>query len=85
MFGRGAATIGTRVRALVAFAGVPASTEGVVDEHYDGGLMVAWDLPEAPLPPGYREHDGAPAIRSRILRDGFGWDELELLEVVEVP
>jgi hypothetical protein len=79
---RAQAAIGTRVRALRAFSGVPAGTEGVVDEQYMGGAMVAWDLPEAPLPPGYREHDGVPAVRSRILRDGFGDDELDMLEVV---
>ena len=75
------ATIGTRVRAVRGFSGVPLGTEGVVDEHYLGGVMVAWDLAREPLPPDYREYDGVPAVRSRILRDGFGDDELGMLEV----
>ncbi len=79
---RAEATIGTRVRAMRGFSGVLVGTEGVVDEHYLGGVMVAWDLARDPLPPGYSKYDGVPAIRSRILRDGFGDDELHMLEVV---
>jgi len=76
--------IGTRVRSLVPFAGVPQGTQGVVDELYhDGrGCMVAWDLPDEPLPPGYTHHDGKPAWASRILRDGFSKSELKWLEIV---
>ena len=48
------ATLGTRVRTLVAFSGVPEGTEGVVDEDYVTGVTVAWDLPDQPLPVGYR-------------------------------
>jgi len=79
---KGQATIGTRVRAVRGFSGVPLGTEGVLDKRYEGGLTVAWDLHDRPLPPGYREYDGVPAARSRILRDGFTDDELDLLEVV---
>ncbi len=74
------ATIGTRVRSVRGFSGVPLGTEGVIDEHYLGGVMVAWDLAGA-LPPGYREYDGVPAVRSRILRDGFADDEVHMLVV----
>jgi hypothetical protein len=78
--------IGVRVRAKVAFSGVPKGTEGVIDDVYNLnghlGLMVAWDLPDQPLPDGYRVYDGRPAFVSHILRDGFGQDELKLLEVV---
>ena len=78
------AQVGTRIRSLVPFAGVPRGTEGVIDEDYGTGVMVAWDLPSARLSVGYREYDGRPAVVSRILRDGFDKEtELHLLEVVE--
>ena len=79
------AQIGLRVRSLVEFSGVPKGSQGVIDEFYDGGLMVAWDLRPPlgkPLPPGYRQHDGQPTIRTGILRDGFDIErELQFLEV----
>jgi hypothetical protein len=65
------ARIGTRVRTLVGFAGVPSGTEGVIDEDYGSGVTVAWDLPGSPLPRGYRVYDGRPAVASGLLRDGF--------------
>jgi hypothetical protein len=76
------AKVGTRVRSLMEFSGVPKGTEGVVDEDYGTGVMVAWDLPDWPLPAGYLEYDGRPAVASGILRDGFTWDELIYLEEV---
>jgi len=76
------AKVGTRVRSLVQFCGVPRGTEGVIDEDYGSGVMVAWDEPDRPLPPGYSRHDGRPSFASGILRDGFGMDELDYLEVV---
>lgn len=77
------ARIGTRVRTLVGFSGVPRHCEGVIDEDYGSGVMVAWDQPDTPLPPGYREYDGRPAIVSGILRDGFDKErELGCLEIV---
>lgn len=77
--------IGQRVAAKEAFAGVPEGTEGVIDEDYGSGVMVAWDLPERPLPPGYTRHNGKPAVApEQPLRDGFDKDtELKYLEVVE--
>jgi len=80
------AIVGTRVRSLVNFAGVPKGTEGVIDEEYLNGIgiMVAWDLPNQPLPRGYCRYDGIPAIKSNILRDGFEkGTELEFLEKVQ--
>lgn len=78
------ATIGRRVRALRAFVGVPAGTEGVIDEDYGTGVMVAWNLPDSPLPKGYTSWDGVPAVRSRILRDGFDKrTELDNLGIVQ--
>ncbi len=77
------AKIGTRVRALVDFSGVPRGTEGVLDEDYGTGVMVAWDLPDHSLPEGYAAYDGRPAIASGILRDGFDKErELNYLAVV---
>lgn len=77
------ARVGTRVRSLVAFVSVPQGTQGVIDDDYQTGVMVAWDLPDSPLPPGYREYTGRPAIVSGILRDGFDKErDLRYLEVV---
>ncbi len=39
------AKIGVRIRTNRAFLRIPAETEGVIDEDYGSGLMVAWDLP----------------------------------------
>lgn len=80
--------VGTRVRTTVAYYRVPQGTEGVVDEHYERlgstGLMVAWDLPDQPLPPGYMRHNSDRPIRE-IIRDGFSLDEIEAFEVVAAP
>lgn len=88
------ATVGTRVRSRRDFAGVDAGTEGVIDEDYGAGVMVAWDLEDRPLPDGYADRlpiePGDRPMTTRpqgfetlVLRDGFGWDELEHLEVVD--
>lgn len=84
--------VGTRVRSVRAFSGVPEGTEGVVDEDYGPGVMVAWDLPDRPLPDGYdRLPDGErrpmttgpDGFEVPLLRDGFGKaEELGFLEVV---
>jgi hypothetical protein len=77
------AKLGTRVKTLRDFSGVPKGTQGVIDEIYETGVMVAWDLPEQPLPKGYREFDGRPEFDSNILRDGFDNEtELQFLQVV---
>lgn len=75
--------IGVRVKSLVDFSGVPKGTEGVIDEDYGTGVMVAWDLTDQPLPRGYSVHTGRPSFVSGILRDGFNKEnELHFLEKV---
>lgn len=79
----GEAGVGARVRTLRDFCSVPKGTKGVIDEDYGSGVMVAWDLPDQPLPPGYQVYDGRPAFVSGILRDGFDKErELEFLEKI---
>jgi hypothetical protein len=84
-------TIGTRIKALRGFSGVPIGTEGIVDEHYTAGVMVAWDLPDRPLRADYAE-----LIRGGLkpqpqwalgapLRDGFSYGDLAYLEVLTAP
>lgn len=76
------AKVGVLVKSTCHFSGVPKGTEGVIDEDYGDGVMVAWDLPARPLPKHYRKYDGVPMIKSGILRDGFSKeDELIFLEV----
>ena len=72
--------IGRRVKSLIEFSGVPKGTQGVIDEFYDDGFMVAWDLAKHLLPDGYQmysqEYRNLP-----ILRDGFSIkNELHYLE-----
>jgi hypothetical protein len=75
--------VGTRVKSNFEFSNVPLGTQGVIDEDYGSGFMVAWDLHGRPLPAGYRQCDGRPSIVSGILRDGFDKEtELKLLDVV---
>ena len=71
--------VGTRVRSLREFSGVPKGMMGTIDEYYETGrnhigVMVAWDKPMS-------------AWTDRKLRDGFGrdadFDETQWLEVVE--
>jgi hypothetical protein len=77
------AKVGVRVRSLRDFSGVRKGTEGIIDEDYGAGVMVAWDLPAHPLPRNYFRYDGKPAIQTGILRDGFDKEtELEFLEPV---
>ncbi len=79
------ARMGVRVLTPRGFSGVPAGTEGVIDEDYGTGVMVAWDLKDRPLPPGYREWSGrGQAYPGEPLRDGFDKEtELGMLELVE--
>lgn len=74
--------IGTRVRSRREFNGVPSGTEGVVDQTYDGGVMVAWDLRDRPLPDNWEyrgQWAGEPGVP---LRDGFSEEEWRFLEVL---
>ncbi len=77
------AVVGARVRSKRAFQGVPKATEGLIDEDYDTGVMVAWDLRDRPLPANWRytgQWAGKPGVP---LRDGFDkLTELHHLEVV---
>ena len=75
--------VGTRVRAAITFSGVPKGTEGVIDEHYKSGVMVAWDLSDRPLPAGYTVYT-PKAGAAGILRDGFDTKrELRFLEITD--
>ena len=75
--------VGARVRSLIDFSGIPKGTEGVIDEDYGSGFMVAWDHPPGILPAGYSVYDGRPAVATRIVRDGFDKQrELQYLEPV---
>jgi len=64
------AKVGTRVVSLMDFSRVKTGTLGVIDEDYDTGVMVAWDLPDCPLPPGYVAWTYGNKM-SPWLRDGF--------------
>ena len=78
------ACIGNRVRTLVDWPEVPAGTEGVIDEDYGTGVMVAWDLPNRPLPANYEKMHHLTALQLRglgILRDGFSNKDLRYLEI----
>jgi len=75
--------IGTRVKTKVAWPSVPVGTEGIVDEHYgNSGIMIAWDLPDQPLPNDYIKFDLNNQIRG-IIRDGFSESETKYLEIVK--
>lgn len=47
------AVVGARVRTLVDFADVPDGTQAVIEHDYGTGVMLAWDLPGAPLRDGF--------------------------------
>jgi len=81
------AKLGVRVRSLRDFNSVPKGTEGVIDEVYPDGVMVAWDLPKGTLPADYKVFPGRfrmpPWFHSHVIRDGFDKQmELEFLEVI---
>lgn len=87
------ALVGARVRSLRDFSGVDEGTEGVIDEDYGSGVVVAWDLEDRPLPEGYPENVDDPRIRGKvlttgpdgfetpILRDGFSCDPVPALDL----
>jgi hypothetical protein len=80
------AIVGTKVVSLVDFCGVPKGTIGIIDEEYENknGIVVAWDLPDRPLPIGYTKYNNKLAIhRGQPLRDGFNKQtELKYLQVL---
>lgn len=66
------AVVGTRIVLLVELSGLPAGTNGVIDQDYGTGVMVAWHLPGRGLPKNYRVWDGKWACAPGApLRDGF--------------
>lgn len=75
--------LGQKVVSNRDFSGVPSGTHGVVDEIYDGGVMVAWDLPDRPLPENW-QYEGQWAAQPGVpLRDGFSEGEYQFLDSVE--
>lgn len=79
------ALVGGKVRTLRSFSGVPLGTVGLIVEDYGTGVMIAWDLPDRPLP------NMTPSEISQLyainpecpLRDGFDKaTELDFLEAV---
>lgn len=77
------AIVGTKVKSLIDFSNVPKGTCGIIDKDYGTGVMVAWDLPDQPLPKGYSIPIGKPYIITGILRDGFDKkEELHFLKKV---
>lgn len=81
------ATVGRRIRTLLEWVGVPAGTEGVIVDDYGTGIIVAWDLPDRPLPdlpPEDMTFEKLPALSPIApLRDGFDKAlELDALGVV---
>lgn len=79
------AKIGTRVKSLRNFSGVPKGTEGIIDEDYGSGVMVAWDLKKRPLPAiwcDFRIDSNKCPRHLWPLRDGFAKkEELDMLEL----
>ena len=74
--------VGDRVRSLRSFVGINKGDEGVIIEDYGTGVCVAWepyprDIPLALIVNLYAVDPACPQ------RDGFGNDELDLLEVLE--
>ena len=75
--------LGTKVKTLYGLSGVPVGTVGLVDEIYDGGVMIAWDLEDRPLPEGW-VYEGQWAAEPGVpLRDGFSEEEWRMLEKIE--
>lgn len=80
--------IGTKVKSLRDFSGVPKHTTGYVVEDYGSGITIAWDLPNRPYPQDmtYQEVAEMWAVSSKCpLRDGFDKEtELQYLEILEL-
>ncbi len=80
------ARVGTRVKSLRDFSGVPKGTQGIIDEDYGNGVMVAWDKEDRPLPSGWTDFESSKNQSPRHewpLRDGFEKEtELQFLEEI---
>ena len=81
------AKLGLRVKMLIDFERVPKGSEGIIDEIYPDGMMIAWDIPAGILPKDYRVFPGKfrrpPWFYSAIVRIPFEKKQLEFLEVVK--
>lgn len=80
------AIVGAKVRCLCDFPSVPMDTIGQIVEDYGTGIMVAWDLPDRPLPAMTpAEISEMYAINPKCpLRDGFDKEtEFDFLETAE--
>lgn len=75
------ARVGTHVRTLVAWYGVPAGTEGVIDEDAKTGVVIAWDSPIQRLPEGYTSRSDPRFLTRNLLRSWFRKQDLSYLEV----
>jgi hypothetical protein len=95
---RGEVQIGVRVRLVDPsdqlgrphLTRIPMGTRGVIDDIYPGGCLVAWDLPNQPLPFGYWRWDHRAVedkLNERITRDPFDFDagDLRFLEPIAKP
>ena len=80
--------LGTKVKTLVAWSGVPVGTVGYVCEDYGSGYMIGWDLPNKPYPHDLTHEEVGKlwAVNNKCpLRDGFDKkDELQHLKVLAV-
>ena len=78
--------LGTKVKTLVDWSGVPKGSVGYIVEDYGTGFTVAWDLDEKPYPHelSFEEVAKMYAVNYKCpLRDGFDKDkEMQYLEVV---
>jgi len=81
--------LGTPVKTLVAFSGVPLGTTGYIVEDYGSGITIAWDLPDHPYPKDIPPEEIAKmwAVNYKCpLRDGFDKEsELHFLEFPPEP
>ena len=73
--------LGMHVRCTQNFESVPKGTLGVVDEVFHRrSVWVAWNLPNRPLPSGYRVLNEAAVQKHGIYRERFEIIELCFLE-----
>ena len=74
--------VGDKVKSLRQFVGISVGDVGTVIEDYGTGIMIAWE----PLPRDVALNELVTmyAIDPRCpQRDGFGDEELNMLEVIE--
>lgn len=73
--------IGMRVRSLIDYSQVPKGSEGIIDEEYNGGFMIAWDIVQSSfrsvtLPKDYARwiltlDPTTPLVMQKAFRDKF--------------